>query len=281
MAVITVTEILGGDNLAGSRITINDNFKRLTNAINTLETRLDTSFVPGGSLNVGNALIRRYTNPTSAQIFDCEATGQFQGNLNVLLDASVTQSISAGLDLTVGRNINFTGSSGSGTFLSAIFSEFSAGYALTQLGAQTIAAPTLNPNTLLPAGNLSRNILTSLVGYSVLRLNLGTYAPTPSPDNCEEIVLPAVGVGATIGQVLTIIIDNPSTGGGAIPGGFKISNTNFDPGYTSPIAIGVNFIGTDLPQIKKIAVTLFADAAGWRVLNIAQPNVGTNPDVTY
>ena len=278
MAVITVTEILGGDNLAGSRITINDNFKKVTNAINTLETRLDTSFVPGGSLNVGNALIKKYTNPTSAQIFDCEATGQFQGNLNVLLDASVTQSISAGLDVTAGRNVNFTGSSGSGSFLSAIFSEFSKGFALTQLGAQTTSAPTLNPQTLLPAGNISRSITASLVGYTVLRLDLSTYN-SATVDNCEEIVLPAVGVGATLGQVITVIVDQISPL--AIGGGFKISNTNFDSGYTLPIAIGVGPFGTDDSRIKKVAITLFADAAGWRVLNIAQPNVGVAPDVTY
>jgi hypothetical protein len=277
MAVITVTEILGGDNLAGSRITINDNFKKVTNAINTLETRLDTSFVPGGSLNVGNAIIRRYTNPTSAQIFDCEATGQFQGNLNVLLDASVTQSISAGLDVTAGRNVNFTGSSGSGSFLSAIFSEFNAGFALTQLGAQTLAAPTLDPNALTPLGATTRSITSSLVGYSVLRLDLSTYI-TASPTNCEEIVLPAVGTGATPGQIITIVIDQTSPA--AISGGFKISNTNFDPGYNLPITIGAGLVGTDLAAIKKVAVTLFADASGWRVLNVANANP-TAPDVTY
>ena len=45
MATITITEILGNDNIAGSRVTINDNFKKVANAINTLETYLDTSFV--------------------------------------------------------------------------------------------------------------------------------------------------------------------------------------------------------------------------------------------
>jgi len=68
MAVITITEILGGDNIAGSRLTLNDNFKKLANAINTIEKRLDTSFNPGGSLNVGNALIRKYTNAATTQI---------------------------------------------------------------------------------------------------------------------------------------------------------------------------------------------------------------------
>ena len=48
MAVISITEILGGDNISGSRITINDNFKRLTNAINTISlTASGTTFTAG------------------------------------------------------------------------------------------------------------------------------------------------------------------------------------------------------------------------------------------
>jgi hypothetical protein len=274
MAVITVTEILGGDNLAGSRITINDNFKRLTNAINTLETRLDTSFVPGGSLNVGNALIRRYTNPTSAQIFDCEATGQFQGNLNVLLDLGVTQSISAGLDVTAGRNVTFTGASGSGTFISQILSQFQAGFVLTQLGNGTTGAPVLNPNSLLPAGNISRPITTSISGYHTIRLDLSTYNSTTT-DNCEQIELPAVGVGATQGQVLTIIIENLSPL--AIGGGFKISPVGFNSAYSAPITLAAAS-GTDGNNAKKLAVTLFAAYDGWRVLN-ATSSVAA--DLTY
>lgn len=276
MAVITVTEILGGDNLAGSRITINDNFKRLTNAINTLETRLDTSFVPGGSLNVGNALIRRYTNPTSAQIFDCEATGQFQGNLNVLLDLGVTQSISAGLDVTAGRNVTFTGASGSGTFISQILSQFQAGFVLTQLGNGTTGAPVLNPNSLPLAGALSRAITTSIAGFHTLRLDLGTYLVTPS-DNCEEIQLPAVGVGATQGQILTIIIENLSPSGVPIPGGFRISPAGFNIAYTAPIILAAAS-GTDNANAKKLAITLFAAYDGWRVLN-ATSSVAA--DLTY
>ena len=54
MATVTITEILGGDNIAASRIVLNNNFTLLQNAINTLETRLNTSYVPGGSLNVGD-----------------------------------------------------------------------------------------------------------------------------------------------------------------------------------------------------------------------------------
>lgn len=276
MAVISITEILGGDNISGSRITINDNFKRLTNAINTIETRLDTSFNPGGSLNVGNALIRKYTNPTSSQIFTCEATGLFQGNLNVSLDLGVTQSITSGLDVTVARNFVLSGAAtGGGSFTSQVKTSFEKDISNLQLWDGITAAPTLNPQSLTPAGSAVRQI-TSVIGHSVLRLDLSTYDAATS-DNCNTIILPSVaGFGTTVqyGQIMTVIIDTPA----GAPSGmldFQIdastlaTSTNIIMGNTTPV------ISLD---IRKLAVTLFADHNGWRVLNTAQPATG---DITY
>ena len=275
MAVISITEILGGDNISGSRITINDNFKRLTNAINTLETRLDTSFNPGGSLNVGNALIRKYTNPTSSQIFTCEATGLFQGNLNVSLDLGVTQSITSGLDVTVGRNFVLSGAAtGGGSFSSQVKSSFERDFSNLQLWDGIAAAPTLNPQSLTPAGSSTRQI-NSVIGHSVLRLDLSTYNQATS-DNCDTITLPSVsGFGTTVqyGQILTIIIDvpatNPMTDFQIDEATLAVPGTNIIIGNTTPVTSN---------DIRKLAVTLFADHNGWRVLNLAQPATG---DITY
>lgn len=276
MAVISITEILGGDNISGSRITINDNFKRLTNAINTIETRLDTSFNPGGSLNVGNALIRKYTNPTSSQIFTCEATGLFQGNLNVSLDLGVTQSITSGLDVTVGRNLVLSGAAtGGGSFASQVKSSFERDFSKLQLWDGITAAPTLNPQSLTPSGSAVRQI-NSVIGHSVLRLDLSTYDSTTS-DNCNTIILPNVsGVGSTLqyGQILTVIIDAPSSN--------PMTNFQID---SSTLATGSNIIfgGAITPasaDIRKLAVTLFADHNGWRVLNTATPVDGATY-ITY
>ena len=277
MAVISITEILGGDNISGSRITINDNFKRLTNAINTIETRLDTSFNPGGSLNVGNALIRKYTNPTSSQIFTCEATGLFQGNLNVSLDLGVTQSITSGLDVTVGRNFVLSGAAtGGGSFSSQVKSSFERDFSNLQLWDGITAAPTLNPQSLTPAGSAVRQ-LNSVIGHSVLRLDLSTYNSATS-DNCDTIILPSVSCfGTTVqyGQILTIIIDTPAGGASGM--------ANFQIDESTLAVPGTNIImGNNTPvtsnDIRKLAVTLFADHNGWRVLNLAQPTAG---DITY
>ena len=276
MAVISITEILGGDNISGSRITINDNFKRLTNAINTIETRLDTSFNPGGSLNVGNALIRKYTNPTSSQIFTCEATGLFQGNLNVSLDLGVTQSITSGLDVTVGRNFVLSGAAtGGGSFTSQVKTSFEKDISNLQLWDGITAAPTLNPQSLTPAGSAIRQI-NSVIGHSVLRLDLSTYDSATS-DNCNTITLPNVsGFGTTVqyGQILTIIIDVPSSNAMT---NFQINSSTLATG--SNIIIG-GAISLQSADIRKLAVTLFADHNGWRVLSTAAPiNGGTY--ITY
>jgi hypothetical protein len=273
MAVITLTEILGGDNIAGSRITINDNFKRVSNAINTLETRLDTSFTPGGSLNVGNALIRRYTNPTTAQIFDCEATGLFQGNLNVLLDMGVSQSATITLDTTIGRNVNFTGSAVGGpwTFTSNIRSTFTNELTNQQLYQGTVGAPAVDPQTLAGGGTI-RNLL-SVSGHSVLRIITTTYL-TSLANDCDTINLPV----GTAGQILTIILDD-TTGAtfpsaNPMPTGFHISNTNFAAGALTLAQISMANSGTNVTTARNAAVTLFADASGWRVLSFSG-------DVTY
>jgi hypothetical protein len=269
MAVITITEILGGDNLAGSRLTLNDNFKKLANAINTIETRLDTSFNPGGSLNVGNALIRKYTNAVSAQIFTCEASALFQGNLNVSLDLGITKSINVGLDLNVSRNVVLDGAaSGGGSFTSQVRSTFQHEVVNQQLNDGTIIAPTLNPQTL--SGGTSRNI-TTVVGYSVLRLDLSTYSGNPT--DCDTIILPPVGsAGCTPGQILTIIVGTKSSV--PYPFGFQIDKSTLAPNALVPINITIGAgiaISTDDLEIYKLSVTLFADHNGWRVLNVTQP----------
>jgi len=270
MANITITELLGGDNIAGSRITINDNFKKLTNAINTLEGRLDTSFNPGGALNVGNAIIKKYTNPTSAQIFTCEATGLFQGNLNVSLNLGITQSATIAQSLTVNKNVVFDGSAvGGGTLTSQVPSIFSNEFRNSQLYT---GGYILNPQAIPGSGNARTLAVGSLNGYSVLRLNLSFYTGT-APNDCDTITIPA----GTNGQILTVIIGTPAASGSGMTD-FTITSTNFVPG-SDPIIFAASGANFETNGVKKLAVTLFQDALGWRVLSVA-PGDGTYT-ITY
>lgn len=271
MANITLTEILGGDNIAGSRITINDNFKKVANAINVLETRLDTSYNPGGALNVGNAIIKRYTNPTSAQIFTCEATGLFQGNLNVALSLGVTQSATIAQSLTVNKNIVFDGSAvGGGTFTSAIKSVFSNEFVNSQLDGGGLI---LDPQNDLSGGTTRSMIAGSLNGKSVLRLDLSQYTGV-APKNCNTISLPL----GNNGQILTVLIDVPYAAGQSLTT-FTIGTTNL--ATSDPIVFtGNTSADMESTDIKKMVVTLVFDTNKWRVINVANPGDGVY-EITY
>lgn len=265
MANITLTEILGGDNIAGSRITINDNFKKVANAINVLETRLDTSYNPGGALNVGNAIIKRYTNPTSAQIFTCEASGLFQGNLNVSLALAVTNNITVGQNLTVNKNITFDGTAvGGGTFTSQITSIFEKEIRNSQLFTSSV----LDPQAIAGAGTSRTMAPGSLNNASVLRLDLSTYTGT-APNNCDTIVLPT----GQNGQIVTVFIEDPISAG--------ISLSQFKIAGGAPLATSNDIVFRasssvlfESADVRKLAVTLFYDQNGWRVINVANPGDG-------
>lgn len=278
MATVTITEILGSDNIAGSRITINSNFSNLATAINNIEARLDTSFTPGGSLNVGNALIKRYTNPVTAQIFTVEASALIQGNLNVSKTLSITEALNVGTDLTVSGNVTFDdAATGGGTFACELPFDLDAAQSSPQLDGQSGSnAYLLNPQTL--SQSPSANVRQIAAGANfpkigVIRLNYSTYAPGITATSCEKIQMPAVSsANVTPGQVVTVVIDQPAATGttGAY---FGISSTNLAAGYDQDILLsGITgaFIDSDSYELRKVAVTLYADTQvgnGWRVLS--------------
>ena len=260
MAAITITEILGGDNIAGSRLTINDNFKKLANGLNTVETFLNTS-PAGGSLNIGNLQVLKYTQPDTATLFTCQASGSFAGNLIVTKDLSVSQSINAALDLTASRNITFASTPGGtpGSFTSSVSSKFNGQFGRTQLYAAQTGSAADNPQDLTPTGNTTRSI-TSVDGYRVLRIDLSTYNGSLAATNCNTILLPQV-VLANYGQILTIIVDTKSANAMT---NFTISNTNFAAGS---MTTGIVFGTPNADAVYRQAVTVFGDQKGWRVLN--------------
>jgi hypothetical protein len=270
MATITLTEILGSDNIAGSRITINDNFKKVANSINTIETYLDTSFTPGASLNIGSALVKKYTRPITDQIFTCEATGLFSGNLNIGQDVGVTRDIFAGRHATVNGNVTFTGTVGTTSiFSSAIPLSLDSAIISPQFYA-AIASNSLviDPQTLtIPATTASTRRIPTTASFkkvSVIFTGAGT-------NNCYIVELPAVSdsnVGQ--GQIITVLVDVPaptSTTGYDFAIATGVGTTT-DPTYTSVLFndSGAGVEGDD-SRLRQAAITFFADDSGWRILH--------------
>jgi hypothetical protein len=272
MATITITEILGSDNIAGSRPTINDNFKKVAAAINTLETYLDTSFVPGGALNVGSALVKRYTRPITDQIFTCEATGLFGGNLNIGQDLGVTRDFTVGrnqtlhgnltLDGTVGVNSIFTSSIPFSQDSSMISPQLNAGLTTNSLiiDTQALTSPTSTSTTrIITTTNIFQKV-------SVIRLSWANYTGTGS-NNCIAIDLPAVSdANVKAGQIITLLVDAPAPLG-TTGVDLELSVTNLDSAYTAVKFNSDPTVAADDTRIRQAAITLYADNTGWRILN--------------
>jgi hypothetical protein len=274
MATVTITEILGSDNIAGSRITINDNFKKLANSINTLETYLDTSFSPGSALNVGSALVKKYTRPITDQIFTCEATGLFGGNLNVGQDLGVSRDLAVSRNTTISGNVTLDGTVGVGSIMtSSIPISQDASFISPQYYQPTSAnGLNINPQTLTTPTSTSatRDIVTTTTfkKVSVIRLDFSTFTGAGST-NCQTINLPAVtDTNVANGQLITVMVDYPAAlGVNAFDLGIDV--TNLDSCYTSVLFNDYSgaSVGSDDTRIRQAAITFFADAGGWRILH--------------
>lgn len=277
MATVTITEILGSDNIAGSRITINSNFSKLTNAINTLETYLDSSFTPGAALNVGSALVKKYTRPITDQIFTCEATGLFGGNLNVGQDSGVTRDSVVGRNETVHGNFTLDGTVGvTSIFTSAIPHSHDGSVISPQLyAASTSNSLVIDPQALTQptSTNAARNITTtsSFKKVSVIRLDWSNYTGSGTA-NCDTIILPTVtDVNVGNGQIITLLIDAAAPAGTSIS--FALDSSTLDGAGAAGTAYenGVVFNATpgdaDSGTMRQTAITLYADDNGWRILH--------------
>ena len=277
MATITITEILGSDNLAGSRITINNNFKTLQNAVNTLEARLNTSFSPGGSLDIGDIVVKKYTRPTSTVIFTVQASGLIQGDFSIVGATNTTGSVTIGQQLNVAGNVvlsnSATPSAGTYTLSNALRTIDTNGYAHEQFFAANSNSLVVNTNTLLPLSAQTRPLdPTSFFNRRVIHLDLsGITGPgILALTDCQIITLPAVSSPTVeTGQIVTFVIDLPAASVNATGvDNFFISNLNMDPAYTADIPlIDPTLYDLDQPDVIKTFLTLYASATGWKVLS--------------
>lgn len=270
MATITVTELLGGDNIAGSRITINNNFKTVVSAINTQGTYLDTSATPGAALSVGTTLIKKYTRALTSQIFTCEATGQFGGNLNVGQDVGITRDLTVGRNATLHGTVTFDGAvGGTGTsIISTIPFSQDGGTINPQLyNGGSVNALVINPERLSGTG-VTRSITTttSFNKVNTIRLNYSQYTGEDEND-CAIVKLPDVSdANVAHGQILTLLIDSGPNNNGT-EANFGIDTTNWLGNYTQALFNSDATNATNAIIFQSI-ITVFADSSGWRVLHV-------------
>jgi hypothetical protein len=286
MATVTITEILGGDNIAASRIVINNNFTLLQNAINTLETRLNTSYVPGGSLNVGDAQILKYNRPVTQNIFLVQASAQIDGNLSLGTPTNnatlgITGFLTVSEDLTVADDVTFSNTGSNNFFtnnLSTVTNDSEADLQLYGIVSGKNPVFASQTATILPITPNTR----------VLYLDVSAYTGI-APNNVDAWTLPSVA-SVTNGQKVIIRFNNAFSAAGTSTALFELNNlTNFDPAFNNAtlLAAGSTASGnivlntTVAPdatsadqRFKGIWIELVAASTGWRV-------IGSHPDVTF
>lgn len=266
MATITITEILGGDNIAASRVVLNNNFSLLQNAINTLETRLNTSYVPGGSLNVGDAQILKYTRSIATNIFLVQASAQIDGNISIGTptnpgNLTLTGATTVGDAITVGGAVNFTDSVTNQYFTNDLRTISTSAFSNVQWYDQATAVDT---QALL--GDLTTVITNDT---RVLHLNIATYTGV-APFDHNTFILPAANT-LDNGQIITLAFSTTS----GTTGIFSLDNTTvlgvFDPAFdNAAVAGGIVFnssIQSTDSRFTGIWMTLIAGPTGWKVID--------------
>jgi hypothetical protein len=149
----TIKDILGSDNIKASRSVITANFKVLVDGINKIETFLNTTS-SGAVLNVADVLIKKYSNSINTNIFRCEASGSFTGNITVAVDATIQGNASIGNTLTIAKILQISRSKDN----------------TNKTNISTIASALQVSDLLLLSGKLSQSVDTSeidVLGFTV------------------------------------------------------------------------------------------------------------------
>ena len=284
MATVTITEILGGDNIAASRIVINNNFSLLQNAVNTLETRLNTSYVPGGSLNVGDAQVLKYSRPITQNIFLVQASAQIDGNLSLGTPTNnstlaITGFVTVSQDLTVADDVAFTNVGSNNNFNNSLPTITDDAEADLQMYTTSAKNPVFLSQSaaILPITLATRVLWIDLAAYTgVVPFNIAAWS-------LPSVASPTVRLGQKI-----IIRFVPNTHAGPNYVQFSLNNaTNFDTAFnftsvSSPAGSNIILNATlqGNPALATnlgffgIWIELVAAVSGWRV-------IGAHGDVTY
>ncbi len=258
MATITLTDVLGTDNVALSRTVLNQNFSTIENAINTLELYLNTT-PTGGELSIGNIQINVGVNSVNDTLFTNQGSGVFLGNLSIQQNLNIPTGV-----LTVGGNVSFlNGLTLTGTGPNPTFT---LGTLATPVDVYHVAGMKIDQqfaNTTATVAYLENN--TDVFEFDVedkyvVYLDYSLYDPS-NPLHTNLLSLLGTPVA---GQKLYIQISAAPASGGT----FEIDNTGFLPQYTSKI----EFDGASDAELKKLWIELVHVTGGWKVIG-SHPNM--------
>jgi len=282
MAQITITEILGTDNIASSRVVINNNFQTLENAINTLENYLNTT-PPGASLTIGNINIPLNSNQVNTVLFNNEGSAQIDGNLLVNLDFVLNGNGLFNQNLTIANKLTLTGAGNFPILTIGDVSNNPIKFILRNIeyideSFETETAINVETETSSGTGIYE---ITSVLGKRVIKLSYPSLTNALS-DSANIIKLPAGVPGQRIhfeieefagtGLYNVYFANNNFNGKYDDLGSITPHNTN-----ASQVDCAIGFDGTSISQanqIKRQFVELVYKSTGWEVVNAHKSILG-------
>lgn len=195
---VTITEILETDEIAASRVTLNNNFSALKTAVDTItDTYLDTST---GDLTVNSATIQKLaTDPISTIGLQVENSADVDGNMGVG-QTLTTNALVVTNGITVsGGNISLTNSANKISSTGGL----SVAGSVIQTGFSNAFTPAYDEASYATVSGTTGNLVTA--GSSVFLLQwTSAYDPANTADGyiIKDVRLPNTG---DIGQRITIV----------------------------------------------------------------------------
>lgn len=281
MATITMIDLLGTDNVAVSRTDINTNFQTVENAVNTLETYLDTT-PAGGSFSIGSATINLGANAVTDVLFNNQASSNIDGNCTVGLDLTVG-GVATVANATVPNQLLLTGTGVSpevvigsaGNNVPVVLRNIT----LADEELATEAPQTASTDTVAGTGIYQVNI----DGKRKILLDYSTFGLSNTSANFIQLVS---GTAPLTGQRVWIGIEGIDNT--LFADGVYILNTGFDPKYSVFSTVGtiapqnstpapavdaaLRFFGADEDAYKRLWIEVYYNGTNWEVYS-AHPDI--------
>lgn len=243
MAKITLTELLGTDNVALSRTTINQNFSTTENAINKLGLLLDTS-ADGGALSVGDLkIVLVGNNTTLTTTFTNAGSEIIYGNSTIKLNLKVEKLLEVTEDVTFHNRLILDGS-GANPELS--------------IGTLSIPVPVHHKMGMKVDGEFE-NSTPVVIDAATYNLDIANkyvvYLDCSNAGGSSVITLTGEAIE---GQRLFIQITKAPVTGGV----FALDKTVFQPQYSDNIILSAL---RDV-ELKKLWVEVVYTSGGWKVI---------------
>lgn len=195
---VTITEILETDEIAASRITLNNNFSALKSAVDTItDEYLDTNT---GDLSINSVTVQKLaTDPYTTIGLTVENSASVTGNLGVGQTATVNSLVVTNGITVSGGNVSLTNSANKISSTGGL----SVAGSFVQTGFSNSFIPAYDEASYATASGTTGNLVTA--GSSVLLLQwTSSYDPANTVNNyfIKDVRLPNTG---DIGQRITIV----------------------------------------------------------------------------